>query len=181
MFTHEYYDWTGLINGPSRLRMISDIDKLIANGDYWTNSPPYQTNVNIFGLQTQDWINLKMSFIWSCFAYMQREAQIKSVKSWGYQTSLKTTEDRERYWHQHLREGSQVISGVYYLALPDSVCGEFETSGTEIAPNGVDGDGKFYAPWKSGQWMIMPGKTWHRPGKLHSNENRYIVAADMEI
>ena len=30
MFTHEYYDWTGLINGPSRLRMISDIDKLIA-------------------------------------------------------------------------------------------------------------------------------------------------------
>ena len=103
--------------------MISDIDKLIANGDYWTNSPPYQTNVNIFGLQTQDWINLKMSFIWSCFAYMQREAQIKSVKSWGYQTSLKTTEDRERYWHQHLREGSQVISGVYYLALPDSVCG----------------------------------------------------------
>ena len=180
MFTHEYYDWTGLINGPSRLRMISDIDKLIANGDYWTNSPPYQTNVNIFGLQTQDWINLKMSFIWSCFAYMQREAQIKSVKSWGYKTNLSTQEDRDTYWHQHLREGSQVVSGVYYLNAPDETI-DLSQSGTEIAPNGVNNGGKYYAEMRVGNWIIFPGNTWHRPGILTSTSNRYIVAADMEI
>jgi hypothetical protein len=29
--------------------------------------------------------------------------------------------------------------------------------------------------------LIFPGKTWHRPGILESNNWRYIVAADMEI
>ena len=66
---HEYYDWNKLIDGQARARMKHDIAQLINDGQYWTNSPPYQTNINIFGLQTQDWSNLKMSFIWSCFAY----------------------------------------------------------------------------------------------------------------
>jgi hypothetical protein len=180
MAENEYYDWNNLIDEESRLRMVADIDTVIANGDYWTNSPPYQTTINMFGLPTQDWVNLKMSFIWSCFAYMQREAQIKSIKSWGYKTSLKTTEDRERYWHQHLRDGSLVVSGVYYLSLPDDVTTLLH-AGTEVAPQGPQGEGKYFAPWKAGQWMIMPGKTWHRPGILQSNENRYIVAADMEF
>jgi hypothetical protein len=176
---YEYYDWNKLINSKCRARMKNDISKLITDGHYWTNSPPYQTNINIFGLQTQDWSNLKMSFIWSCFAYLGRETQIKGIKSWGYQTSLKTAEDRDRYWHQHIREGSTVLSGVYYLHLPQGV--DLTTSGTEFAPDGVEGNGKFFAEARLGNWIIFPGKSWHRPGILQSNENRYIVAADMEF
>jgi hypothetical protein len=176
---YEYYDWNNLIGSEAKQRMVKDIDAVIDRGDYWTNSPPYQTNINIFGLQTEDWINLKMSFIWSCFAYMKTERQIKSVKSWGYKTNIETQEDRDRYWHQHLRDGSIVLSGVYYLNIPlDS---DHQTSGTEFAPNGVDGGAYEFAPGKLGNWIIFPGTTWHRPGILTSKEFRYIVAADMEI
>lgn len=178
MMEYEYYDWTSLINADSRQCMVTDIDREIANGNYWKNSPPYQTNINIFGLPNENWNNLKMSFIWSCFAFMKREAQIKSVKSWGYKTNLNTQEDRNRYWHQHIRENNLVVSGVYYIEMPEGA--NLETSGTELAHTTPEGT-TTYVPAKEGHWLIFPGKTWHRPGILESNNWRYIVAADMEI
>jgi N6-adenosine-specific RNA methylase IME4 len=178
MIEYEYYDWTSLINVDARQRMVTNIDTVIASGDYWKNSPPYQTNINIFGLPTEDWINLKMSFIWSCFAYMRQEKQIKSVKSWGYKTNVDTQEDRNNYWHQHLRDGSIVLSGVYYVKLPEGC--NLETSGTELAHTTPEGTTE-YVPAREGHWLIFPGKTWHRPGILETNNWRYIVAADMEI
>mgnify|MGYP001583507360 FL=1 len=178
MMEYEYYDWTSLINADSRQCMVTDIDREIANGNYWKNSPPYQTNINIFGLPNENWNNLKMSFIWSCFAFMKREAQIKSVKSWGYKTNLNTQEDRNRYWHQHIRENNLVVSGVYYIKMPEDA--NLETSGTELAHTTPEGN-TTYVPAKEGYWLIFPGKTWHRPGILESNNWRYIVAADMEI
>ena len=179
MIEYKYYDWNALINADARQRMIQDIDTVIANGDYWRNSPPYQTNINIFGLPTENWINLKMSFIWSCFAYMQQERQIKTIKSWGYKTNVDTQEDRSTYWHQHIREDSLVLSGVFYLHIPEGT--NLETSGTEFAPNGPESVGHHFASAKLGQWVIFPGKSWHRPGILEKKEWRYIVAADMEL
>ena len=179
MIEYEYYDWTSLINAEARQRMIQNIDTVIANGDYWTNSPPYQTSINIFGLPTEDWINLKMSFIWSCFAYMKQERQIKAVKSWAYKTNIDTEENRDSYWHQHLREDALVLSGVYYLHIPEGA--NLETSGTEFAVENPEQGKRFFAPAKLGHWIIWPGKAWHRPGILEKKEWRYIVAADMEI
>jgi hypothetical protein len=179
MVEYEYYDWCNLIGSQARQRMVRDIDAVIERGDYWKNSPPYQTNINIFGLNTEDWINLKMSFIWSCFAYMKTERQIKSVKSWAYKTNVDTQENRDNYWHQHLRDGSTVLSGVYYLHVP--INSDPATSGTEFAPKGPESNEYEFAPMKSCNWIIFPGKTWHRPGILTSKEYRYIVAADMEI
>ena len=179
MIEHELYDWTSLIDADARQQMCTDIDDVISNGNYWKNSPPYQTDINIFGLQTENWNNLKMSFIWSCFAYMKQERQIKTIKSWGYRTSTATKEDRDNYWHQHLREGSNVVSGVYYLKMPDNI--DLSTAGTEFAPNGPEESDKYYASAKQGHWIIFPGKMWHRPGILQSLNDRYVVAADMEI
>lgn len=180
MIEYENYDWNNLINEDSRARMVSDIRQVIATGHYWKNSPPYQTDINIFGLGTEDWINLKMSFVWSCFAYMKKEVQIKTVKSWGYQTSLRNAEDRDSYWHTHTRPDATVLSGIYYLHMPPRV--NMDTSGTEFAPNGVeDPRSYFFAPAKVGSWIIFPGKSWHRPGLLQSQEDRFIVAADMEF
>ena len=178
MIEYENYDWTSLISTDARQQMVTDIDNIIAQGNYWTNSPPYQTNINIFGQPGAHWNNLKMSFIWSCFAYMNTERQIKGVKSWGYKTNVDTQEDRNNYWHQHLRPDATVLSGVYYIQLPESC--NTKTSGTELAHKDPHGD-TTYAPWFSGQWLIFPGKTWHRPGVLESKEWRYIVAADMEV
>lgn len=179
MIEYEYYDWTSLINADARKRMTRDIDHCVEQGWYWKNSPPYQTDKNVFGFNSPEWNNLKMSFIWSCFAYMNQERQIKAVKSWGYKTNVDTQEDRNTYWHQHMRPDCTTLSGVYYLHIPEGT--NLETSGTEFAPNGPESDGHFFAPAKLGQWIIFPGKAWHRPGILEKKEWRYIVAADMEI
>lgn len=180
---HEYYDWNHLIRRNSRMSMCSDVNELISKGNYWTNSPKYQTNVNVFGLANENWTNLKMSFIFSCFAFMKREVKIKNIQSWSYRTSLKDAEDRDTLWHHHDHNpDTTTVSGVYYMHLP--IAGEVvgpQTAGTELAPNGPEGDGKYFTPWREGHWMIYPGKIWHRPGILHTDEDRYIVAADMEF
>jgi hypothetical protein len=180
MIEYEHYDWTSLINAEARKSLASDISELIDQGHYWTNSPPYQTNINIFSLQSEHWNNLKMSFIWSCFAYMRQERQIKAVKSWGYKTNLQTEESRDNYWHTHTRPEATVLSGVYYVDMPSNV--NFDIAGTEFAPNGVEHPESYhFAQARIGNWIIFPGASWHRPGILQSNEWRYIVAADMEI
>ena len=180
MIEYEYYDWNNLIGPTQREKYVTDIRRLVADGQYWTNSPRYQTNVNIFGLPGEEWTNLKMSFIWSCFAYLKRDVPIKTIKSWGYMTSLAyTVEDRNTYWHQHLRQDSKVISGVYYLQLPTGV--DMSTAGTEFAPQGPENPGHHFAEARIGHWIIWPGKTWHRPGILQSQEDRFIVAADLEF
>ena len=178
MIEYEYYNWTGLISATARTQLAHDIDLAIEQGHYWKNSPPYQTDINVFGLQSEHWNNLKMSFIWSAFAYMKQERQIKTIKSWGYKTNLDTQEDRATYWHQHLRPDSIVLSGVYYAKMPPDC--NLDTSGTELAYTTPEGDTE-YVPAKEGHWLIFPGKTWHRPGILESNDWRYIIAADMEI
>jgi len=178
---YEFYDWTHLINNDSRSRLVNNVDEIITSGNYFTNSPRFQTKVNVFGLPTNDWVNLKMSFIWSCFAFMNREVQIKNIQSWSFQTSLTTAEDRMNLWHHHDHDDSTTtVSGVYYLQIPNDVK-DLDTAGTELAPNGVEGEGKYITPFKTGHWMIYPGKIWHRPGILQSTKNRYIVAADMEF
>ena len=112
---------------------------------------------------------------------MNREVQIKNVQSWSFQTSLKTAEDRDILWHHHNHNPeTTTVSGVYYLQIPDDVK-DLNTAGTELAPNGVENEGKYITPFKTGHWMIYPGKIWHRPGILQSDNNRYIVAADLEF
>jgi|TARA_B110000977_G_scaffold133153_1_gene169570 hypothetical protein len=178
---YELYDWDSLIDANSRQRMVETVDEIIASGNYFTNSPRFQTKQNVFGLPTSDWINLKMSFIWSCFAFMNREVQIKNIQSWSFQTSLKTAENRDILWHHHNHNSeTTTVSGVYYLRIPNDV-DDLDTAGTELAPNGVEGEGKYITPFKTGHWMIYPGKIWHRPGILQSEKNRYIVAADLEF
>ena len=52
---------------------------------------------------------------------------------------------------------------------------------TEFAPEGVEAGNYIQESARVGEWIIFPGKTWHRPGVLQSNSWRYIVAADMEL
>lgn len=181
MIEYELYDWNSLIDAKARESMVSDIRSLIDQGRYWKNCPKYQTTDNIFGLPGEHWTNIKMSFIWSVFAYIKRDVPIKSVKSWSYMTSLKyTEEDRNTLWHTHIREGSKTVSGVYYLELPEGV--DELTSGTEFSPFGPEKEqGRFFVPAKQGYWAIWPGTSWHRPGILQSEEDRFIIAADLEF
>lgn len=177
---HQYYDWNALIDFKARERMCQEVHSGIDAGKYWKNSPKYQTDWNVFGTPIQDFNNLKMSFIWSCFDFLGREVKIHSIQSWSFMTCL-PGEDRDKLWHHHNHNPqTKTVSGVYYMHLPDDV-DDLEKAGTELAPNGVEGEGKYFAEWRTGQWMIYPGKIWHRPGILQSTSNRYIVAADLEF
>ena len=181
MIEYETYDWNALITDSDREKIIIDIRSLIDQGRYWTNCPRYQTTDNIFGLEGEHWTNIKMSFIWSVFAYIKRDVKIKSIKSWSYMTSLKYTEEnRDTLWHTHHREGSKVVSGVYYLHVPQNI--DTITAGTEFSPLGPEKEeGRFFAEAKQGCWAIWPGSSWHRPGVLQSEEDRFIIAADLEF
>ena len=91
MIEYEYYDWSNLLKEQDINGMCRDVENGIKAGKFWHNSPKYQTNWNVF----QDFTDLKMSFIWSCFRFLGREVQIKNIQSWSFMTSLKNEEDRE--------------------------------------------------------------------------------------
>jgi hypothetical protein len=71
------------------------------------------------------------------------------------------------------------MSGIFYLHIPDDVK-DRDYAGTEIAPHGPEGDGKFYVRPTDGTWLIYPSNTYHRPGIVQSNQYRFILAADIE-
>ena len=81
----KWYDWNKLITAEDREMVCKDVDQLIKDGKYFTNSPKYQTNINVMGLQSSHWMKIKMSFITSCFMYAEKELKIKNVQSWSYQ------------------------------------------------------------------------------------------------
>ena len=83
-------------------------------------------------------------------------------------------------WYFDVISPFAYMQAMRFNDLPDDV-NSFETAGTELAPNGVEGEGKIITTWKTGHWMIYPGKVWHRPGVVQSMEDRYIVAADLEF
>ena len=177
MIEYEFYDWNNLITENDRQTMCREVSTGIDAGKFWTNSPKYQTDWNVF----QDFTDLKMSFLWSCFRYLGREVQIKNVQSWSFRTSLKHAEDRDKLWHHHNHNTeTKTVSGVYYMHLPDDVK-DLEKAGTELAPVSPEGEGNFFVPWKTGHWMIYPGAVWHSPGVVQSQQDRFIVAADMEF
>ena len=91
----ETYDWKKLITEEDRLAMQKDITSIIDQGEWYENSPKYQTKLDVFSIQKPHWSKLRMSFFWSCFAYLGREVRIEHLKSWGMLTSSKWSEDRD--------------------------------------------------------------------------------------
>ena len=56
----KWYDWNKLITAEDREMVCKDVDQLIKDGKYFTNSPKYQTNINVMGLQSSHWMKIKM-------------------------------------------------------------------------------------------------------------------------
>ena len=77
----KWYDWNKLITAEDREMVCKDVDQLIKDGKYFTNSPKYQTNINVMGMNSPQWMKLKMSFIMSCFMYAGKELKIKKQDS----------------------------------------------------------------------------------------------------
>ena len=174
------YDYSSLITAEDDTTAIGIIKNIIDSGNYFKNSPRYQTQENIFARPEPVWLKYRMTFLTSMFLYLGREARVSNMMAWSFMTNLETQEDREQYWHHHDKHSGQSLSGIYYLRIPEDVK-DRSTCGTEMAPNGPEGPGKFFIGPNERTWNIYPSATWHRPGIVQSNNYRFVLAVDIDF
>ncbi len=180
--TFKKYNFSSLITSDDNRSAIGIIKDIIAAGNYFTNSPKFQTKENIFARKETVWLKYRMSFLFSVFMYLGREVKVGNMMAWSFMTNLENAEDREKLWHHHWhpsRPNAKLMSGVWYLHIPEDVK-DLDYAGTEMAPNGVEGDGKFFVRPSEFNWLVYPSDQWHRPGIVQSDHYRFILAADVE-
>jgi len=176
------FNFSSLITKQDDSEACNVIRQIVADGNYFTNSPKFQTKENLFARPESVWLKYRMSFIFSVFMYLGREVKVSEMMAWSYMTNLEGAENRDKLWHEHWHPknpNSKMMSGIFYLHIPDDVK-DRDYAGTEIAPHGPEGDGKFYVRPTDGTWLIYPSNTYHRPGIVQSNQYRFILAADIE-
>ena len=176
------FDFSSLITKTDDIAACEIIQNIIKDGNYFTNSPKFQTKENLFGRSEEIWLKYRMSFLFSVFLYLGREVKVSNMMAWSYMTNLATQEDRDKLWHNHWHPShadAKIISGIWYLHIPEDVK-DRDYCGTEIAPTGPKKDDKFFVKPTDGHWLIYSGDQWHRPGIPQSNQYRFIIAADIE-
>jgi hypothetical protein len=176
------FDFSSVITEQDNQTACKIIRDIVANGNYFTNSPKFQTKENIFARSESVWLKYRMSFLMSVFMYLGREVKVSNMMAWSFMTNLEGAENRDNLWHNHWhpsQPNAKMMSGVFYLHIPKDVK-DRDYCGTEMAPNGVDQDGKFFVRPTDGNWLIYPSNQWHRPGIVQSNDYRFILAVDVE-
>jgi hypothetical protein len=176
------FDFSSVITAADNQEACEIIKGIIADGNYFTNSPKFQTKENIFSRKEAVWLKYRMSFLFSVFMYLGREVKVSNMMAWSFMTNLEGAEDREKLWHDHWHPknpNNKMLSGLFYLHIPDDVK-DRDYAGTEMAPNGPNSDGKFFVRPTDGSWLIYPSNQWHRPGIVQSNNYRFILAVDVE-
>jgi len=180
--TFKKFDFSSIITPHDNQEAIGIIKHIIAEGNYFNNSPKYQTNENIFKRPEPVWLKYRMSFLMSVFMYLGREVKVNNMMAWSFMTNLEGAENRDNLWHHHwhpTHDAAKMLSGVLYLHIPDDVK-DYDYCGTEMAPNGPSGEGKVFVKPAEYTWLIYPSDQWHRPGIVQSNQYRFILAADIE-
>jgi hypothetical protein len=180
--TFRKFDFSSTISKEDNTTAIGIIKNIIADGNYFTNSPKYQTQENIFARPEAVWLKYRMSFLFSVFMYLGREVKVNNMMAWSFMTNLEGAEDRETLWHDHwhpTNPNAKMLSGIFYLHIPEDVK-DRDYCGTEMAPNGPKSDGKFFVRPSDYNWLLYPSNQWHRPGVVQSDNYRFILAADVE-
>jgi hypothetical protein len=176
------FNFSSIITEQDNQEACGIIKQIIADGNYFTNSPKFQTKENIFARQEPIWVKYRMSFLMSVFLYLGREVKVGNMMAWSYMTNLEGAEDREKLWHNHWHPqnpNAKMLSGIFYLHIPEDVK-DRDYCGTEMAPNGPENDGKFFVRPTDSNWLVYPSDKWHRPGIVQSNQYRFILAVDVE-
>ena len=180
--TFRKFDFSSTISKEDNTEAIGIIKNIVADGNYFKNSPKYQTQENIFARPEAVWLKYRMSFLFSVFMYLGREVKVNNMMAWSFMTNLEGEEDREKLWHDHwhpTNPNAKMLSGIFYLHIPEDVQ-DRDYCGTEMAPNGPKSDGKFFVRPSDYNWLLYPSNQWHRPGIVQSNNYRFILAADVE-
>lgn len=176
------FDFSSTINQTDIDQSILIIKQIIASGNYFTNSPRFQTEENLFSRSEEVWLKFRMSFLFSVFMYLGKEVKVSNMMAWSFMTNTETSENRDNLWHNHWhpsRHDAKMISGIFYLHIPKDVK-DRDYCGTEIAPNGPENNGKYFVKPSNFSWLIYPSDVWHRPGITQSESYRFVLAADIE-
>lgn len=176
------FDFSSVITQKDNSMAVSTIKQIINSGNYFENSPKFQTKENLFARPEPFWLKYRMSFMFSVFMYLGREVKVSNMMAWSFMTNLKTAENRDILWHNHWhpkQPNAKMMSGIFYLHIPENVK-DRDYCGTEMAPNGVDSDNKYFVRPSDFSWVVYPSDVWHRPGIPQSDDYRFIIAADIE-
>lgn len=176
------YDFSSIISKSDDHEACKIVTKIIESGNYFTNSPKFQTKENVFARPEEVWLKYRMSFLMSVFLYLGKEVRVANMMAWSFMTSLKTAENRESLWHHHWHPTSpdaKMLSGVYYLHIPDNVK-DRDYCGTEIAEKGPEKEEKYFIRPQNHSWIVYPSDIWHRPGIVQSQDYRFVLAVDVE-
>ena len=176
------YNFSSVITEQDNATAVDIVKQIVTDGNYFTNSPKYQTKENIFARPEAVWLKYRMSFLFSVFMYLGQEVKVSNMMAWSFMTNLQGAEDREKLWHHHWhpsQPNAKLLSGIFYLHIPEDVK-DRDYAGTEMAPNGIEQDGKYFVSPTEYHWLIYPSNQWHRPGIVQSNKYRFILAADVE-
>lgn len=180
--TFRKFDFSSVISEEDNQEACRIVKSIIADGNYFTNSPKYQTKENIFSRTEPVWLKYRMSFLFSVFMYLGREVKVGNMMAWSFMTNLEGAENREKLWHHHwhpTKPEAKMLSGIWYLHIPNDVR-DLDYCGTEMAPNGLDHEDRFFVKPSSHSWLLYPSDKWHRPGIVQSDQYRFILAADIE-
>ncbi len=173
------YDFSSVIFQDEIDQTCNIVKEIIDSGNYFENSPKYQTKENLFARNESVWLKYRMSFMFACFMYLGKEVSIKGINCWSFMTSHDANQDRYQLWHHHHNLTTAKISGIMYLNIPKDI-DAFDTSGTEFSIGHPEKDPTFFIKPEYFSWMIYPSNLWHRPGLCPSVQNRFVLAADME-
>jgi hypothetical protein len=178
----DQYDFSSLINQSDMDQLKSMTKGIIDSGNYFHNSPKFQTKENLFFRQDPVMLKMRQSFVYSCFMFLGREVRIKNMMSWVFMTSAKDAEDRNNMWHNHHLSDNDgttdTVSGLWYIHIP--VTANPDITGTEFAMDYPTFNDTFFLKPNNLTWNIYPSKLWHRPGITDSDDYRFVFAADME-
>jgi hypothetical protein len=179
----DQYNFSSVVSEQDIQQVIFTAKEIIDSGNYFTNSPPFQTKENLFARHEPVFLKMRQSFIFSCFMFLGREVRIKNITSWVYMTNNQNLEDRDTFWHNHHisdNDGTtDTISGIWYLHIPTTT--NPDITGTEFAMDGSpEFQDTFFLKPNRLTWNVYPSKLWHRPGITDSIDYRFIFAADME-
>ena len=95
------FDYSSVITQADIDYAIQDIKGIIDSGNYWENSPKFQTKENVFQRQHPTWMKFRMSFLFSIFQYFGQEVKVGKMQAWSFMTNKEGAEDRQTLWHHH--------------------------------------------------------------------------------
>jgi hypothetical protein len=188
------YSFKDILTDDDNQQAMTVIDSMIEEKNFFTKEivfsknnviycnglPSYQTRENLLSRNEFVWLKFQSTFLTAAITYLNKKIKIVQYSAWGFMTNNSIATDRDKYWHHHhlRKENEQMISGIYYLKIPDDE-NNIDTSGTEFALNGQDYSNTVFVKPDYYTWLIHPSNLYHRPGIWSGNNYRYVLAADL--